>query len=125
MSGSKYQPNGFANRSADAGTSWVDLTPLGGFTSASANTITADDHFGKLAIRNDHSGSHVLYVFLRAVGVGTPDETTATIIRAGEALSLDCTAANGGAPPLTISVRASHAATPYRMVATLYRKFGG
>ena len=121
--GSKYSPNGFANRSASAGVAWVDLTPAD-FTSASDNTITSADHFGKIAIRNDHA-SHVLYVFLRAVGAGTPTVTTAVVIEGKEALSIDCSAANAGAPPLTISVRGSSGTTPYRMVATLYRKFGG
>jgi hypothetical protein len=124
MIGSKYSPNGIANRSASAGTAWVDLTPLSGFTSASDNTITAADHFGKIAIRNDHA-SHTLYVFLRAVGAGTPTVTTAIVIEGKEALSIDCSAADAGGPPLTISVRGSTGTTPYRMVATLYRKFGG
>lgn len=92
------------------------------FETLTANAIVEGDRFAALAIKNTHE-TDSLYILLRDDGEAETAVGDAIEIEPLGALTLDCSDANGGAPPIAISVQGSGAETSYKIIATLARKF--
>jgi hypothetical protein len=111
--------NGLAGLNGNQGATWSDKIATD-FATLGTGTPAAGDRFESLVVLNTHA-SQTLFVLLRAGGSTTT--ANAVPVAAGAAITIDCSGADAGSAPLTVSFQGSGAATTYSIIATLNRKF--